>query len=53
MSILIMVSITGTIIFKLKYKILGFRTGPTPNGLRLKIPKTQMGLVRNAHFLGL
>ena len=46
MLILIMVFIAKTIIFKLKYKILGFRAGLSPNGLRPKISKAQMGLAR-------
>ena len=54
MSILIIVLIVRTIIFKLKYKISGFGTGPSPNGLRPKIPKAEMGLTRKARFfLGL
>ena len=44
MSILIMVLIARTIIFKVKYKILGFRAGPNPNKLRPKIPETQIDL---------
>lgn len=52
MLIIIMVLIVKTIIFKLKYKISGFRTGPSPNGLRPKIPKDQMGLARKAQFFG-
>ena len=43
-----MVLIVKTIIFKIKYKILGFWAGPSPNGLRLKIPKAQMRLTRKA-----
>ena len=36
MSILIIVLIVRTIIFKLKYKISGFQSGSSPNGLRPK-----------------
>ena len=50
MSILIMISIIRTTIFKLKYKVSGFRAGPNPNGLRPKIPKAQMGLARKVQF---
>ena len=39
MSILIMVLIIRMIIFKLKYKVLGIRTRPIPNGFMSKIPK--------------
>lgn len=52
MSILIMVLIVETIIFKLKYKIPGFRTDPSPKGLRPKIPKNQMGLAFKTQFFG-
>ena len=38
-----MVLIARTITFKIKYKILGFRAGPSPIGPRSKIPKAQMG----------
>ena len=48
MSILIIVLIVRTIIFKLKYKISGFQADPSLNGLRPKIPKAQMGLARKA-----
>ena len=34
-----MTLISKMIIFKLKYKILGFRAGPSPNGVRPKIPE--------------
>ena len=53
MSVLIMVLIVKTIIFKLEYKILDFRAGSNPNGLKPKIPKAQMDLARNAQFFGL
>ena len=45
-----MVLIARMIIFKLKYKVSGFQAGPSPNGLRPKISKTQMGLARKAQF---
>lgn len=45
-----MVLIARTIIFKLRYKILGFQTGLIPNGLRPKILKAQMDLVRKIQF---
>ena len=41
-----MVLIARTIIFKVKYKISGFRTNPSPNKLRPKIAEAQMGLAR-------
>lgn len=44
MSILIIVLIARTIIFKLKYKILDFRVEHSRNGLRPKIAKLQMDL---------
>ena len=53
MSILIMILIARTIIFKLKYKISGFRAGPSPNGFRPKNPKAQMGLAQKTQFFGL
>lgn len=44
MSILIIVLIARTIIFKLKYKILGFRAEHSRKGLRPKIAKAQVDL---------
>lgn len=53
MLILIIVLIRRTIIFKLKYKISGFRVGPSSNGVRSKISEVQMGLVRKTQIFGL
>ena len=50
MSILIMVLIVKTIIFKIKYKISGFRACHSPNGLMPKLRKVQMGLARKTQF---
>ena len=42
--------IAKTIIFKLKYKILGFRADPSLNEFRPKIPKVQMSVARKPNF---
>ena len=44
MSILIMILIAKTILFKVKYKISGFRVDPSLNKLNSKILKEQIGL---------
>ena len=45
-----MTLISKMIIFKLKYKNFGFRASPSPNGVRPKIPKAQMGFARKTHI---
>lgn len=52
MSILIKVLIVKMIIFKSKYKNLGFWTMPNPNRFRSKISKTQMGLTKKKSIFG-